>query len=48
MFKVAAMDFGIPRALPFYLLLGVICGLAAVGFTRLLYLTEDLFKKLPG
>lgn len=47
MFKVAAMDFGVPRALPFYLLLGVICGLAAVGFTRLLYLTEDLFEKLP-
>jgi chloride channel protein, CIC family len=47
MFQVAAMDFGIPRALPFYLVLGVICGLAAVGFTRLLYWTEDLFEKLP-
>jgi H+/Cl- antiporter ClcA len=47
MFSVAAMDFGVPRALPFYLLLGVICGLAAVGFTRLLYWTEDLFEKLP-
>jgi H+/Cl- antiporter ClcA len=47
MFNVAPMDFAIPRALPFYLLLGVICGLAAVGFTRLLYSTEDLFEKLP-
>lgn len=47
MFRVAAMDFGVPRALPFYLLLGGICGLAAVGFTRLLYFTEDLFEKLP-
>ncbi|HEX6804946.1 MAG TPA: chloride channel protein [Terriglobales bacterium] len=47
MFSVAAMDFGVPRALPFYLLLGVLCGLAAVGFTRLLYWTEDLFEKLP-
>src|SRR5437870_4789452 len=46
MFRVAAMDFGIPRALPFYALLGVICGLAAVGFSRLLYWTEDLFEKL--
>jgi len=46
MFNVAALDFAIP-ALPFYLLLGVICGLAAVGFTRLLYWTEDLFEKLP-
>lgn len=42
-----AMDFDIPRGLPFYLLLGVVCGLAAVGFTRLLYWTEDLFEKLP-
>jgi chloride channel protein, CIC family len=47
MFNVTAMDFAIPRALPLYLLLGVLCGLAAVGFTRLLYWTEDLFEKLP-
>ena len=47
MFTVAAMDFGIPRALPFYLLLGVICGFAAVIFSRLLYWTEDQFEKLP-
>src|SRR5437762_3369689 len=47
MFSMAALDFNIPRALPFYVLLGVICGLAAVGFTRLLYWTEDLFEKLP-
>jgi chloride channel protein, CIC family len=47
MFKVTPMDFGVPHALPFYLILGGICGLAAVGFTRLLYWTEDLFEKLP-
>ncbi len=47
MFKVSAMNFGIPRALPFYLILGVACGLAAVGFSKLLYFTEDLFEKLP-
>ena len=47
MFKVAAMDFGIPRALPFYLVLGLLCGLAAVGFSKLLYWTEDQFEKLP-
>jgi CBS domain-containing protein len=41
------MDFGIPKALPFYLILGVLCGLAAVGFTRLLYWVEDLFEKMP-
>jgi H+/Cl- antiporter ClcA len=47
MFKVTAMDFGIPHALPFYLLLGLICGLAAVGFSKVLYWTEDQFEKLP-
>ena len=47
MFAVTSMGFGIPRALPFYLILGVICGLAAVGFSRLLYWTEDQFEKLP-
>jgi chloride channel protein, CIC family len=47
MFKVAPMDFGIPHALPFYLVLGLICGLAAVGFSKLLYWTEDQFEKLP-
>lgn len=47
MFRVSPMDFSIPRALPFYLVLGVICGLAAVGFSKLLYWVEDQFDKLP-
>ena len=47
MFTVTHTDFGLPHALPFYLALGLICGLAAVGFTRLLYWTEDQFEKLP-
>lgn len=47
MFQVAAMDFSVPRALPFYLLLGGLCGLAAVAFSKLLYWTEDQFEKLP-
>ena len=47
MFTVAAMDFGIPRALPAYLVLGGLCGLAAVGFSKLLYWVEDQFEKLP-
>jgi chloride channel protein, CIC family len=47
MFQVSPMDFAIPRALPFYLLLGLICGLAAVGFSKLLYWVEDQFEKLP-
>jgi|HubBroStandDraft_6_1064221.scaffolds.fasta_scaffold84955_1 CIC family chloride channel protein len=47
MFTVTSMDFAIPRALPFYLVLGGLCGLAAVGFSKLLYWVEDLFEKLP-
>ena len=47
MFQVSPMDFTIPRGLPFYLVLGVICGLAAVGFSKLLYWVEDQFEKLP-
>src|SRR5579859_7289779 len=47
MFAVSAMDFGIPHALPFYLVLGPICGLAAVGLSKALYWVEDAFEKLP-
>jgi len=47
MFEVARVDFGIPTALPFYLLLGGVCGLAAVAFSKALYWTEDQFEKLP-
>jgi H+/Cl- antiporter ClcA len=47
MFQVSAVDFGIPRALPFYLALGLICGLAAAGFSKILYWVEDQFEKLP-
>jgi len=48
MFAVAAVDFGIPRALPFYLLLGVICGFAALILSKSLYWVEDQFEKLPA
>jgi chloride channel protein, CIC family len=47
MFQVASVDYGIPRALPFYLVLGLICGLAAVGFSKTLYWVEDQFERLP-
>ncbi|HEY3930679.1 MAG TPA: chloride channel protein [Candidatus Koribacter sp.] len=47
MFTVGTIDFGVPRVLPWYLLLGVICGFAAVGFSRLLYWVEDRFEDLP-
>ena len=47
MFVVGAVDFGVPRALPFYIVLGLLCGLAAIGFSKSLYWVEDLFEKLP-
>lgn len=30
-----------------YAVLGVVCGLVAVGFVKLLYASEDLFRKIP-
>jgi len=47
MFVVSPVDFGIPNALPYYLVLGVVCGVAAVVFSRALYWVEDQFEKLP-
>ncbi len=47
MFQVGTLDFGLPHALPFYLVLGVLCGAAALGFSKALYWAEDQFEKLP-
>lgn len=47
MFAMGNVDFNVPRGLPFYLLLGLICGVAAIGFTKLLYWVEDRFDQLP-
>jgi H+/Cl- antiporter ClcA len=47
MFDVGAMTFRIPYELPFYILLGPICGLAAVVFTKALYWVDDQFEHLP-
>ena len=48
MFQIAGnIDFGIPYGLPYYLLLGLVCGAAAIGFTKLLYWVEDQFDRLP-
>jgi CIC family chloride channel protein len=47
MFTMANADFDILRGLPFYLLLGVLCGIAAIGFTKSLYWVEDQFDRLP-
>lgn len=47
LFAMKPVDFGIPGNLPWYLLLGILCGLAAVGYTHLLYWAEDRFDSLP-
>lgn len=47
LFEVGAIDFGIPQGIPFYIILGVLCGLAAVFFSNILYWIEDRFEQLP-
>jgi chloride channel protein, CIC family len=47
MFSMGNVDFNVLRGLPFYVLLGLLCGVAAVGFTKFLYWVEDLFDRLP-
>lgn len=47
LFDVGAMDFGIPHALPAYLLLGAICGVGAAAYSHALYWFEDMFEKFP-
>lgn len=47
MFEVNPLDFGIPSGLPFYIVLGLLCGIFAVGFSRVLYWIEDQFERLP-
>ncbi|MGA8101773.1 MAG: chloride channel protein [Candidatus Acidiferrales bacterium] len=47
MFTMANVDFDVLHGLPFYLLLGVLCGVAAIGYTKALYWVEDQFDRLP-
>ena len=47
MFSMTGANFDPLRGLPFYILLGVICGGAAIGLTKLLYWIEDRFDDLP-
>ncbi len=47
LFHVSPMNFGLPHALPYYALLGILCGLGAVGFSRLFYWVEEQFERLP-
>jgi H+/Cl- antiporter ClcA/CBS domain-containing protein len=47
MFHFGGVDFGIPHQIGYYLILGILCGFAAVAFTKILYWVEDLFDHLP-
>jgi len=47
LFVVDRADYGIPSGLPFYLLLGLLCGLAAVAMSKSLFWVEDQFGRLP-
>src|SRR5277367_5780736 len=47
MFTMGNVNFDVPRGLPFYLLLGILSGIVAIGFTKALYWIEDLFERLP-
>jgi chloride channel protein, CIC family len=47
MFTMGNVDFDVLHGLPFYVLLGLVCGVAAIGFTKLLYWVEDQFDHLP-
>ncbi len=46
MFPIRSLNFEFSGALPYYIILGILCGLAAVFFIKALYWTEDQFEKL--
>jgi chloride channel protein, CIC family len=47
MFSMGNVNFDVLHGLPFYVLLGVLSGIAAIAFTKILYWVEDLFEHLP-
>src|ERR1700722_2777044 len=47
MFTMANADFDVLHGLPYYILLGLVCGIAAIGYTKTLYWVEDQFDRLP-
>src|SRR6202790_66081 len=51
MFHVGAFDYDLIHGIPFYLVLGLICGFAAIGFASALKRLEEFFdrmKKVPA
>src|SRR6202050_4331488 len=47
MFTMGNVNFDALHGLPFYLLLGILSGVAAICFTKALYWVEDQFDRLP-
>jgi len=47
LFAMDAVSFGLPYAAPAYIVFGVLIGGASVGFTKLLFVVEDVFDALP-
>jgi CIC family chloride channel protein len=47
LFSVQPIEFGMPFALPYYLVLGILCGLMGMVFSNTLYWVEDQFNRLP-
>ncbi len=47
LFTTTVSDFGVPGNLPYYVVLGVLCGLAGVLISNMLYWVEGLFDRLP-
>jgi H+/Cl- antiporter ClcA len=51
MFQVGTFNYDLYHGIPFYLLLGLICGIAAIGFASALKWLEEFFdhmKKIPA
>jgi chloride channel protein, CIC family len=47
MFSMGNVNYDVLHGLPFYLLLGVLSGVVAICFTKVLYWVEDQFDRLP-
>ena len=47
LFDIGATHFDMPRALPWYVVLGLLGGFAATGISKALYWIEDEYEKLP-
>ncbi len=47
MFHIGSMNFDIAGNAVYFVILGILCGIGAIVFTKGLYWTEDQFEKLP-